>query len=336
MEVQQNFTESLITTPNSPMRPPVSRANPRSAPAQAPSDELGVLLINVQEMIRVHDYKSAEQLLIRILFLDSCNLLALKWTYQIHLARKNFPQCLVIARNIQKIKYDFSSCLRMANLQYQLGNDQIALDSYFEALSVLGTEDVELFSIYKNIGNIYARFEDFDGAEEYYNKAHTLNTNSDILYVNFGTLALQKNDVEKAKQCFHRAIELNQKNSQAWTGLGMIYHQQADFDLAWANVRQGFDFNHQNKIALQLICQWSLHQGKSDEAVICCLQYLDQNEFDKDVSGWLVEQFAANQNFGSALLETEKLRAFCPEMSPQLLNVVSHFEQQCEQRSQWI
>lgn len=300
------------------------------------SEELGLLLINTRQMMLQRDYKIAEQLLMKIFKIDSSHLMALEWVYEIQWHKQAFENCMMIAKNILKLKNDFRACVRLATLHYKLGQDQQALDRYFESLAVLSADSEMLFEIYKNIGNIYTRFEDFDAAEEYYNKAYTLDPDSDVLHVNFGTLALQKNEFEKAKQCFHFAIRMNQSNSQAWTGLAMMYHQQADFDLAWATLRQGFDFDHQNKTALQLICQWALTMNKSQEAIHCCLQYLDQNDFDQDVSGWLVEQFMASQKFGSALLEVEKLKSFCPELTQQLSQIIQHLEEQCSQRAQWI
>lgn len=300
------------------------------------SEEIGLLLLNVRTLLQHQDDQMAELLLMRILKVDSKNVLALEYIYQVHQLRRNYSACVVIAKNIYKLQNDFSSCQRLAQLYYQMGDDQSALDKYFETLSVLGAQEADLFDVYKNIGNIFTRFADYDAAEEYYNKAYTLNPNSDVLHVNFGTLALQKNDVEKAKSCFHKAVELNRSNSQAWTGLAMIYHRQADFELAWANLRQGFDCDSQNKTALQLICQWGLALQKNYEAIVCCLKYLDKKEFDREVSGWLVEQFVAHHNFGSALLETEKLRTFCPELYSTLSPVVLDLNHQCEKRSQWI
>ena len=299
------------------------------------SDDLAILLINARSMMGLRDYKTAEQLIMRILAIDSRNIMAMEWIYQIHLLRKNFSHCLVIAKNILRIKYDFQSCLRLAKLHYQMNEDQKALDCYFEALAILNTENEDLFEIYKNIGNIYTRFGDVDAAEEYYNKAHTLHPDSDVLRVNFGTLALQKGDMEKAKHCFQRAVQLNQSNSQAWIGLAMIHHQQSDYELAWANICQGFDFDPANKTALQMICKWSLQLGKQDEAVKWCLLYLDRNDFDHEVSGWLVEQFAACHRFGSALLEVEKIKSFCPELQNKLNQLVIYLEEQCAQRVQW-
>lgn len=299
------------------------------------SDDLAILLINARSMMSMRDYKTAEQLIMRILSMDSHHVMALEWIYQIHLHRRNFSHCVVIAKNILKLRYDFQACLRLAKLHYQRGEDQQALDRYFEALAILNTESMELFEIYKNIGNIYTRFGDFDAAEEYFNKAHVINPDSDVLRVNFGTLALQKGDPEKAKHCFQRAVQLNQSNSQAWIGLAMIHHQQSDFELAWANMCQGFDFDPQNKTALQLICQWSLSMNKHEEAIKWCLLYLDRNEFDQEVSGWLVEQFAVCNKFGSALLEAEKIRSFCPELQMKLNQLVHYLEDQCTQRVQW-
>lgn len=222
-------------------------------------------------------------------------------------------ESLIVRKALTQFDYGFHSLHQYATALYRNGRDQEALDIYFEALAVLTEEDVHLFELYKNMGNIFVRQGDFDGAEEYYNKAYTMNSHSDVLMVNFGTLEVQRNDFEKSLYCFRKAVEINPENDKAWVGLAMVHNQLGDHELAWANIESALDISPQNRTAVHLAANWGLRDGKVHKAIEALQSYLGHVEQDEDMSLVLINLFCSVGLMDSALLEIERVLLWNPD-----------------------
>lgn len=159
---------------------------------------VGSYVKNAQVLMNHAEYVLALNLLRQAANIDSHNIVVLNLIAQCLEKRENFSEALLVRKVLVKIDYSFSSLYRYANNLYRLGRDQEAIDKYFEALAILKEENSDLFDVYKNMGNIFVKKGDFEAAEEYYHKAYTLSSNSDVLLVNLGTLEVQRNDFEKA------------------------------------------------------------------------------------------------------------------------------------------
>ena len=199
-----------------------------------------------------------------------------------------------------------------------------ARDAYEMALSAVTEEDPELFEVYKNLGNIFMRENDFDAAEEFYNKAFTLNGSSSVLQVNLGTLALQKADTQTALEKFRGALEIDAKNDKAWVGLGMVHNDMGDFVLARANIENAIDINPLNRTAVQLAATWGLRDHDLGFAVEALQNYVSQyigkpdfkQEFqfcDEEMSLLLVHLMCLRNQFSEAGMEVERLLLWNPK-----------------------
>lgn len=215
-------------------------------------------------------------------------------------------------RALAKIRFDADAAVLVADALYLLERDEEALQGYFEALRLGVEESARLFEIYKNLGNIYVRAGDFDAAEEYYDKAYTLNHQSDVLLVNYGTLEIQRERFDEAVERFRQAIELNTNNDRAWVGLAMVHRQKGDFELARANIERAMDVNRGNRTALRLVIDWGVQDG-AWSAVIARLQdYLGQNGEDAEMSFTLAKVFTHVGRLREARLEVERVLALDP------------------------
>jgi len=212
-----------------------------------------------------------------------------------------------------KLLCNFDQVQKLATLYYKLGKDEEALSNYFEALSLLTEEDQALFEIYKNIGNILVRQGDFEGAEEYYNKAYTLNPGCDILLVNFGTLEVQRQDFDKSLFCFRQAVEANPKNDKAWVGLAMVHAQFGDHALAWANLETAIDINPANRTAVLLLANWGVRDHREENSIEVLQSYLGRVEYDEDMSLALINLYCSNSQIAEAKLECERVLLWNPE-----------------------
>lgn len=221
-------------------------------------------------------------------------------------------EALIARKALTQVNYGYESLHGYATALYKAGSDHEALEKYYEALSLITEENEMLFETYKNMGNIFVKQGDFEAAEEYYNKAYTLNSRSDILLVNFGTLEVQRNDFDKSLFCFRKAVEINPQNDKAWIGLAMVHNQFGDSELAWANIERALDINPQNRTGVHLAANWGAKDGKTLRAIELLQNYLSCVEEDEDMSLVLINLFCTVGQVDVALLEMERVLLWNP------------------------
>lgn len=272
----------------------------------------GTLLKNAQILMKHKEYSLALNILRQASNRDSRHPQTLDMLAQcLETVSKN-KEALIARKALVEVDYGFESLFKYATAFYKMGQDQEALDKYFEALAVLTEENQSLFEAYKNMGNIFVRRGDFDGAEEYYNKAYTMNPRSDVLLVNLGTLEVQRNDFDKSLYCFRNAVEINPNNDKAWVGLAMVHNHFGDSELAWANIETAIDINPRNRTAVHLAANWGLRDGKIQKACEALQTYLGSVEEDEDMSLVLINLFCTAGQLDKALLEIERVLLWNP------------------------
>ncbi|HPI41552.1 MAG TPA: O-linked GlcNAc transferase [Pseudobdellovibrionaceae bacterium] len=225
----------------------------------------------------------------------------------------NYEEARRLRFYVMNQNYHFESVYYYANNFYLQAKDSEALSYYFEALSIIKEESDLLFDVYKNIGNIQLKQGDFEGAEEFYNKAYVINSKSDALLVNLGTLEIQKNNFEKSDYCFKEALNLNRRNDKAWVGLAMIQSHKSDIELAWGNLRYALEINPRNKTALLLMSPWAFSLKRIPEFMSHLQNYLSIESFDLDFSKLLIHCFCELGQFHLAQIEIERAYLFYPK-----------------------
>ncbi|MBI4404101.1 MAG: tetratricopeptide repeat protein [Deltaproteobacteria bacterium] len=110
--------------------------------------------------------------------------------------------------------------------------------------------DNERFELYKELGNCFARMEEFSKAIDEYEKAAAINPSSDTLFVNRGTVELHRNNLASAAEFFKKAAELNPKNSKAICGLGLVAMTGENLDCAETEFERALDIDICNTPAL--------------------------------------------------------------------------------------
>ncbi len=319
--VQSSVQSPEITTPNQPIyfdsvqaladfdNEVAARSEVRG---QIADPRVAKFLANAQVLMKHREYPLAMNLLRQASNLDSKNASILR-TLGDCLEKVNRTEEALIARKaLVSVEYGFGSLYDLGTTLYKLGRDQEAMDKYYESLAVIKNEDSRLFELYKNMGNIFVRQGDFEAAEEFYNKAYTMNPNSDILLVNFGTLEVQRQDFEKSLFCFRRAVEINAENDKAWVGLAMVHNQFADNDLAWANIETALDINPRNRTAVHLAANWGVRDQKLQKSIEALQTYLSQVEQDEEMSLVLINLFCSAAQYERALLEIDRVLLWNP------------------------
>lgn len=217
-----------------------------------------------------------------------------------------------VAETLRKTTKLASDTMRVAKLEYEKGNLERSLELYFEAASQIQDEDRTVFEIYKDIGNIYVRMGDFEGAEEYYHKAFALDPDSDVLQVNLGTLEVQRQDWGTARDRFRFALTLNSRSDKAWVGLALAHYHLGDIELAFGNLTKAVDLAPTNRTAVLLLAGWGAKHERWHEAETALQNYLGEVSFDEEISLALIEVFCAQRFYSLALLEIERVLLWNP------------------------
>lgn len=273
---------------------------------------ISMLLANAQVLMKHSEFHLALNLLRQASNQDSKNLNVLKMLEKCLVSCGRDSEALIVSKNIAKIRPSYSSLNAYAGSLYKAGNDQQALETYYSALSHLKNETEELFETYKTMGNIYVKTGDFEAAEELYNKAYTLNPQSDVLLVNLGTLEVQRSDFDKSLYCFRKAVELNPRNEKAWVGLAMVHNHFGDRELAWANIDAALDVNSANRTAVHLAANWGVRDAQISKSIEILKNYLGQVEQDEDMSLVLINLLCSIGDLETAMLEMNRVLLWNP------------------------
>lgn len=276
-------------------------------------EKAALLVANARILMKHREFPLALNLLRNASNIQSKSTIVLNMLAECLERTHRFEEALKVRTATVKVQCNFDHVHKLATLHYKLGKDEEAMRSYFEALSLLTEEDQALFEIYKNIGNIMVRQGDFEGAEEYYNKAYTLNPGCDTLLVNFGTLEVQRQDFDKSLYCFRQAVEANPKNDKAWVGLAMVHAQFGDHSLAWANLETAVDINPANRTAVLLLANWGVRDHREEHSIEVLQSYLGRVEFDEDMSLALINLYCSNSQIAEAKLECERVLLWNPQ-----------------------
>ncbi len=141
-------------------------------------------------------------------------------------------RAIALYQNIITLKPDF------ANAYHNLGcllfgkNDYAgALKAWEQALNYNQDEDYQ-FSIYNNIGQVFAAQGKISDAIKYYYKSIELKADFSLAYSNLGKICQQQNQHETAVYCFEKVIELEPNNQFAYTDCGASLLQLGRIDAA--------------------------------------------------------------------------------------------------------
>lgn len=257
---------------------------------------------------------------------DSFHVSSLRKIYQLLPGGEwTFAERTAIAETLSSTTNLASDTLRLAKLEYEKGDLARSLDLYFQAASQIREEDRTVFEIYKDIGNIYVRQGDFEGAEEYYHKAFALDPDSDALHVNLGTLEIQRQDWGTARDRFRFALGLNSRNDKAWVGLALSHYHLADVELAFANIEKAIDLSPANRTAVLLLAGWAEKHDRVEQAVGALQDFLGEVSFDEDMSMALIQLLCQQKNYVFARFEIERTLLWNP-LRPDLFELLQKIE----------
>ena len=131
-----------------------------------------------------------------------------------------------------------------------------AKECYLAALDKITEPCSLLFIVYKALGDIYLLKSDFPMAEEYYNKASTLNPSCASLIFHRAVMHLKEKNYIEAEKYFQIFIQSHSCSAKAWLGLALTRKALGDEELALACLNRSLDIKPQNPRSLNLKRQW--------------------------------------------------------------------------------
>jgi tetratricopeptide (TPR) repeat protein len=330
--VEHGGTHMLETTAQAGLVPHSFNSQPsvenfqQHRKSQSISSKAYAFIANARVLTKNGEYDLALNLLRQASNLQSHEIIFKEMAMTLVL-KKSWDEARMITLKWHALYPSFDSSYTKAQIEYELGLDDLSLQSYFESLSVVTTENKELFDILKNIGNIYVRKGDFESAEEFYNKAYAMNSHSDILYVNYGILEMQRGDLNKAKDRFRTALHINSDNDKAWTSLAMVHFEFGDEDLGVANIKRALDINPTNKTAISFAYQKMAQKKHADFLIETMQKFLDRAEFDEEVSCMMIQKLYETGRLQLAILECHRLLLWNP-LKEEYFNLINELEGQ--------
>lgn len=297
----------------------VSEPVQTKARAVTTGNETSTLIANADLLLKHGETDLAVHLLRKCLYINPHHPEALRRLSDCLNKEKDLPLKIKAHEALVKSDYCFENVARLAHCYYQQNQDQKAYRTYMQALEVLTEESKELFEVYKNLGNILMREGDFESAEEFYNKAFTLNPISDVLHVNLGTLSLQQQNHETAISRFRQALEHNPRNDKAWVGLALVHNAMGDLVLARANLENALDVNPRNRTAVHLAASWAVRDQDYGFAIQALENFVSSVDCDEEMSLLLIHLFCVRKWYVEAQLELERLLLWDPKNEKLLL-----------------
>ena len=131
-----------------------------------------------------------------------------------------------------------------------------AEECYLESLDKIKTPCSVLFTIYKALGEIYLLQNDLSQAEEFYNKAGTIQPNCKSLVFSRAMIALKEKNYKQAESYFIKYLKSYLSSEKAWLGIAISRKALGDTELAWACLKKCFDLTPKNSQALKLEKKW--------------------------------------------------------------------------------
>ena len=288
------------------------------------STEMSEAIVNARALMRESEYRLAHDLFRAILKVDNKNEIAIRGVAECARQMGQHDEAIQVLKQLVSSNESAANCLLLADEFYGLEYNEDALAMYLKVLMANGDDEKTLFHVYKNMGNVQLRLGDAAAAEESYNKAYTIDPDSDALLTNFGSLELYRGDSDRALARFREAVSLNDRNDKAWVGLAMIHRKYGDVELSWANLEKALDINSTNESAIHLLCEWAMKDMEVERAIRYLDPFLQRHPDHALVSMWYAKFLYFSGRLETALVEIEKTLYLEPMLdgAADVLNVI--------------
>lgn len=213
--------------------------------------------------------------------------------YWLEVKRSSEEGQIYAARKLVELEDSSANQFLLAKAYIRNGSDKEALTICHSILDSYSEDDGIIFLVFKMMGSIYQRANDFDAAEEYYNKAFAINSSDLDIQISTGYLYLQNQKVDLAREKFSNVLCTNEMIIEARIGLALVHSFLGEYDVACANLAVVLDLNPGHALALSLYTKWSSNCTDGTYPLTYLENYLKDHPNDDSaltlMLSWLVE-----------------------------------------------
>ena len=148
----------------------------------------------------------------------------------------------------------------------------------------LETQDTtQRYEVLQQLGDCHTSVDDYEQAQQYYEKAARLSPDEAGPYIGLGVIALRKNLLDDAKIAFRVACRLAPDCSRAYVGLAMVAQQDGDYKSAFDMYLKSLELDTDNLTALLGLFQASCRMGSFAKVTHYLEAYLNMHPGDISV-----------------------------------------------------
>ena len=181
----------------------------------------------------------------------------LEWGAVLALENKEWKKAEKLFSSLLERRKKILDWLGLAKALFKQSRYDEAGECYLEAVNQIKEPSPLLLRLYKSLAEVYLLKEDFLMAEEYCNKASTLDPHCKTLLLHRAMMYLKEKNYESAEKYFQKFLIDYSTHSKAWLGLALSRKALGDRELALACLKRCLDFDPENQMASKLKEKWS-------------------------------------------------------------------------------
>lgn len=182
------------------------------------------------------------------------------------------------------------------------------------------------FAVVQEKGDCYASMGQYEPAQQYYERAATLEPDDPRPYVGLGVIGIQQERWEDADTAFRVALRLDAQCSRAYTGLAMIAEQRQEHRKAFDCYLKSLECDPDNLTALLGLFQASCRMGSFRQVIYYLDLYLQSHPQDTSVMFSLAALYVKDGSLIKAKRMLQELIVLTPDNheAVNLLEEVEH------------
>ncbi len=159
---------------------------------------------------------------------------------------------------------------RLAAIHIQLGRDEKAADILERALHLKDLTHTTQYELHKSLGQCFFRLNKKSAAKASFEKALSVNPQSEAAATSMGAIYLQEGRNLDAKSFYEKALSINPLNTEALTGAGCAYLALGDKALAHDAFEKSLQIAIHNPKAIFYIvtCAYDLKKYSAAEKLL--------------------------------------------------------------------
>ncbi len=208
----------------------------------------------------------------------------------------------VLCQITQKVEHQI--LLMKQLLQNKSVNLALDVGLQIQAKTLSNSAKAEVFDL---LSNIYIQENDFEGLAEVVKSYEQEQVQTECYFYSRSLLCLNESNEIQALENLRLAVLTNKNFDQAWVALALVHEKMGDQDLAMANLEKALDVNPLNISALKHYSKKSILAGDVDKAVEKISFYLQEYNFDLEMTTQYVELMKNKKQYDIVQHESKKL-----------------------------